>query len=288
MTQDPNDGHGHPDGPGRHADDLEVRLILEAIYERYHYDFRDYAGSSLRRRLKAAQQRFVCANLSQLQGRVLHEPEVFRSVLSDLTVQVSEMFRDPEYFLALREQVVPVLRTFPSLRIWVAGCSGGEEAYSMAILMKEEGLLDRTLIYATDISQEALAQAQAGVYRVDQVPLYTANHRASGGHGSLSEHYTAAYDHVLMDKALKERIVFSDHSLSTDSVFAEVQLVSCRNVLIYFNRALQDRALGLFTEALCRNGFLGLGARETLRFSAHAGEFVEIAAKERVYQKRST
>ena len=266
--------------------DIEVRLILEAIYERYHYDFRDYAGTSLRRRLKAAMQRFHCANLSQLQGRLLREAEVFRSVLADLTVQVSEMFRDPEYFRALREQVVPVLRTFPSLRIWVAGC-GGEEAYSMAILMKEEGLLERTLIYATDISHEALAQAQAGVYRMDQVPLFSENHRASGGRGSLSEYYTAAYDHVLMDKALKERIVFSDHSLSTDSVFAEVQLVSCRNVLIYFNRALQDRALGLFSEALCRNGFLGLGARETLRFSSHAGDFVEIAARERLYQKRA-
>ncbi|WP_416762910.1 CheR family methyltransferase [Roseateles sp. So40a] len=267
--------------------DIEVRLILEAIYERYHYDFRDYAGSSLRRRLKAAMQRFECATLSQLQGRLLREPEVFRSVLADMTVQVSEMFRDPEYFLALREHVVPVLRTYPSLRLWVAGCSGGEEAYSLAILMKEEGLLERTLIYATDISQEALALAQAGVYRMELVPGFSENHRASGGKGSLSDHYTAAYDHVLMDKSLKSHIVFSDHSLSTDSVFAEVQLVSCRNVLIYFNRALQDRAFGLFSEALCRGGFLGLGARETLRFSSHAHEFVEIAARERVYQKRN-
>ncbi|OWQ92223.1 chemotaxis protein CheR [Roseateles aquatilis] len=266
--------------------DIEVRLILEAIYERYHYDFRDYAGTSLRRRLKAAMQRFECANLSQLQGRLLREPDVFRSVLGDLTVQVSEMFRDPEYYLALREQVVPVLRTYPSLRIWVAGCSGGEEAYSLAILMKEEGLLDRTLIYATDISQEALAQAQAGVYRMDLVPGFAENHRRAGGHGALSEHFTAAYDHVLLDKSLKDRIVFSDHSLSTDSVFAEVQLVSCRNVLIYFNRGLQDRAIGLFSEALCRNGFLGLGARETIRFSAHAGDFIEVAAAERIYQKR--
>ncbi len=266
--------------------DIEVRLILEAIYERYHYDFRDYAGTSLRRRLKGAMQRFGCANLSQLQGRLLREPEVFRSVLGDLTVQVSEMFRDPEYFVALREHVVPVLRTFPSLRIWVAGCSAGEEAYSLAILMKEEGLLERTLIYATDISHEALAQAQAGVYRMDLAPGFSENHRAAGGRGSLSEHYTAAYDHVLLDKSLKDRIVFSDHSLSTDSVFAEVQFVSCRNVLIYFNRALQDRAFGLFSEALCRNGFLGLGARETLRFSAHAGDFIEVAAKERIYQKR--
>jgi chemotaxis protein methyltransferase CheR len=152
--------------------------------------------------------------------------------------------------------------------------------------MKEEGLLDRTLIYATDISQEALAQAQAGVYRVDQVPLYTENHRASGGHGSLSEHYTAAYDHVLMDKALKERIVFSDHSLSTDSVFAEVQLVSCRNVLIYFNRTLQDRAVGLFRDALVRRGFLGLGSKETLQFGAHAGDFDPLPGGQRLYRRK--
>ena len=267
--------------------EIELKLFVDAVFLKYDYDFRNYAPASLRRRLAAAMTRFGCKTLTQLQEQMLHEPKTFPLLLDFLTIQVSEMFRDPEYFRALREQVVPVLRTFPSLRIWVAGCSGGEEAYSMAILMKEEGLLERTLIYATDISHEALAQAQAGVYRMDQVPLFSENHRASGGRGSLSEYYTAAYDHVLMDKALKERIVFSDHSLSTDSVFAEVQLVSCRNVLIYFNRALQDRALGLFSEALCRNGFLGLGARETLRFSSHAGDFVEIAARERLYQKRA-
>ncbi|UXH80568.1 CheR family methyltransferase [Roseateles amylovorans] len=267
--------------------DIEVRLILEAIYLRYHYDFRDYADSSLRRRLKAAMQRFDCLSLSQLQGRLLREPEVFRSVLGDLTVQVSEMFRDPEYFLALREQVVPVLRTYPSLKIWVAGCSSGEEAYSLAILMREEGLLERTLIYATDISHEALMHAQAGVYRMELVPGFTENYRRAGGTGSLSDYYTAAYDHVLLDKSLKEHIVFSDHSLSTDSVFAEVQLVSCRNVLIYFNRGLQDRAIGLFRDALCRQGFLGLGARETIRFSAHSGDFSELAPRERIYQKKT-
>lgn len=267
--------------------DLELKVLLEALYQRYHYDFRSYAVSSLRRRIRQAMQRYECERLADLQHRLLHEPDLFAQAMQFFTVQVSEMFRDPAYFRELREQVVPVLRTFPSLRIWVAGCSAGEEAYSMAILMKEEGLLERTLIYATDISQEALAQAQAGVYRLDLAAGFSANHRAAGGKGALSEHFTAAYDHVLMDKSLKDRIVFSDHSLSTDSVFAEVQLVSCRNVLIYFNRALQDRAFGLFTEALCRNGFLGLGSRETLRFSQHAGQYVEIAAKERIYQKRS-
>lgn len=267
--------------------DIELKMLMEAIYLKYSYDFRDYTGASQKRRVLHALKEMKCETVSELQARVMHEATAFSELLQYLTIPVTSMFRDPTYYAALREQVVPVLRTYPSLRLWVAGCSSGEEAYSLAILMKEEGLLDRTLIYATDISQEALAQAQAGVYRVDLVPGFTENHRLSGGKGSLSEHYTAAYDHVLLDKSLKDRIVFSDHSLSTDSVFAEVQLVSCRNVLIYFNRALQDRAFGLFTEALCRNGFLGLGARETIRFSASAGDYIEVAARERIYQKRS-
>lgn len=267
--------------------EIELSLLLEAIFQRYRYDFRSYSMASLKRRVSRAMSEFGCETISALQEKVLHDPVVFPRLLQYLTVQVSDMFRDPQYFKTLRERIVPVLKTYPSLKIWVAGCSSGEEAYSMAILMQEEGLLDRTLIYATDISQEALAQAQAGVYRVDLIPGFTENHRRSGGKGSLSDYYTAAYDHVLLDKALKERIVFSDHSLSTDSVFAEVQLVSCRNVLIYFNRSLQDRAFGLFSEALCRNGFLGLGARETIRFSSHAHEFREVAPFERIYQKRS-
>ena len=207
-------------------------------------------------------------------------------MLEYLTVQVSEMFRDPSYFRALRETVVPVLRTYPSLKIWVAGCSTGEEVYSLAILLREEGLLERTLIYATDINANALQKAEAGVYAIERVPSFTENHARSGGRGSLSEHYTAAYGRVVFDKSLRRHIVFSDHSLATDSVFAEVHLVSCRNVLIYFDRALQDRALGLFHEALCRKGFLGLGSKESLRFSSHAQTFDELVAPERIYQKK--
>jgi chemotaxis protein methyltransferase CheR len=267
--------------------DIELHLLVEAIYLRYHYDFRGYSRASLHRRLAAAQQHFRCDTLSQLQDRVLHDRDVFPRLLDYLTVQVSEMFRDPPYFRALREQVVPVLRTYPSLKVWVAGCSKGEEVYSLAILLHEEGLLERTLLYATDINAEALHQAEAGVYAIDRIPAFTENHRLSGGTTSLSQYYTAAYGNVVMDKALRRHIVFSDHSLATDSVFAEVQLVSCRNVLIYFDQALQDRALGLFHDALCRHGFLGLGAKESLRFSAQAEAFKEVSAEERLYRRRA-
>lgn len=266
--------------------DIELRLLLDAIYLKYHYDFRGYAGASLRRRLRTALGRFGCTTLSQLQDKALNDPATFPALLDFLTVQVSEMFRDPAYFRALREQVVPLLRTYPSLRIWVAGCSAGEEVYSLAILLREEGLLERSLIYATDINGQALQKAEAGVYELDRIAGFTENHRRSGGRSSLSDYYTAAYGRAVFDKSLRKNMVFSDHSLATDSVFVEVQLVSCRNVLIYFNRELQDRSIGLFREALCRRGFLGIGAKESLRFSRHADAFDELAPGERLYQKR--
>ncbi len=266
--------------------DIELRLLVDAIFLRYHYDFRGYASASLKRRLTAAMARFDCTTLSQLQDRVLHDPPVFPALLDYLTVQVSEMFRDPGYFRALRENVVPLLRTYPSLKIWVAGCSTGEEAYSMAILLREEGLFDRAQIYATDINPHALEQAQSGVYPIGRIAGFTENHRRSGGKRSLSDYYTAAYDRAVFDKSLRSRIVFSDHSLATDSVFAEMQFISCRNVLIYFTRDLQDRAVGLFRDALCRKGFLGIGSKESLRFSTHAPAFDVLSAAERIYQKR--
>lgn len=266
--------------------DLELRLLIEAIYVKYHFDFRGYAMASLRRRMAAAMQRFGCQSLSQLQDRVLHDAAFFASLLEYLTVQVSEMFRDPAYFRSLRENVVPLLRTYPSLKVWVAGCSAGEEVYSLAILLREEGLLERSLIYATDINAQALQRAEAGVYDLDRIAAFTANHQQSGARSSLSDYYTAAYGRAIFDRALRERVVFSDHSLATDSVFAEVHLVSCRNVLIYFDKALQDRALGLFHEALCRKGFLGLGAKESLRFSSYAKAFDEVVREDRIFQKR--
>ena len=266
--------------------DIELGLLLDAIYHKYHYDFREYAKASMKRRLRSAMNRFGYDTLSQLQDRVLHDPAMFPPLLDYLTVHVSDMFRDPLYFRALREQVVPILRTFPSLKLWVAGCSNGEEVYSLAILLQEEGLLSRTIIYATDINPHALQKAEAGLYDVKLVAGFTENHRLSGGRSSLSDYYTAAYGAALFNKSLKKHIVFSDHSLATDSVFAEVQLISCRNVLIYFDRVLQDRAVGLFRDALCYNGFLGIGSKETLRFSKHADAFVPVSPEQRIYQKK--
>jgi len=267
--------------------DIEFRLLIDAIYHMYHYDFRGYAPASLRRRLRAAMSRFDCSTLSQLQDKVVHDAAIFSALLDFLTVQVSDMFRDPAYFLALRQHVVPLLRTYPFLKVWVAGCSTGEEAYSLAILLQEEGLLSKTIIYATDINSGTLQKAAAGVYDVERIAGFTANHRKSGARASLSDYYSAAYNRAVFNKSLKDHIVFSDHSLATDSVFAEVQLVSCRNVLIYFNRALQDRAIGLFREALCRQGFLGIGSKESLRFSSHAGAFLDFVPGERIFQKRA-
>ena len=267
--------------------DIEQRLLIDAIYYKYHFDFRGYAQASLKRRLQPALIHFGCKTISQLQDRVLHERETFPALLEYLTVQVSEMFRDPSYFRSLREQVVPLLRTYPSLKIWVAGCSAGEEVYSLAILLREEGLLERTLIYATDINPTALKKAEAGVYDIALMPASTENHAQSGARSSLSDHYSAAYGRVVFDKSLRKHMVFSDHSLATDSVFSEVQLVSCRNVLIYFDRELQDRALGLFKDALCRKGFLGLGAKESLLFSSHAASFDDFVLKDRIYQKKA-
>lgn len=265
--------------------EIELKLFVDAVLLRYDYDFRNYAPASLKRRLQSAMTRFGCKTLSQLQERMLYEPQTFPALLDFMTVQVSEMFRDPSYFLAIRQHVVPILRTYPSLKLWIAGCSGGEEAYSFAILLREEGLLERTLLYATDINGLALERARAGVYDLDRLATFSENHAKAGGKASLSEYYTAAYGGALFDSSLRERIVFSDHSLATDAVFAEVQLVSCRNVLIYFDRVLQDRALGLFHESLSHKGFLGIGAKESLRFSAHAQGFEELLRQDRIYRK---
>jgi chemotaxis protein methyltransferase CheR len=267
-------------------EDIEIRLLLEALHQRYHYDFRHYAQASIRRRLRQARQQLGFANFSAMQEMLLHDEAMLPRLLGYLTVQVSEMFRDPAYFRAIREKVVPRLRTYPSLKVWIAGCSGGEELYSYAILFREEGLEDRTLFYATDISQDALEKAARGIYALDRVATFTENHRASGGKSSLSDYYTTAYGSAAFDKSLRDRVVFSDHSLVTDAVFAEMHLISCRNVLIYFDRELQDRAIGLFRGSLVRGGFLGLGSKENIRFSEHADAFADFVRTEKIYQRR--
>jgi chemotaxis protein methyltransferase CheR len=268
------------------TEDIEIRLLLEALYLRYHYDFRNYAPASLKRRLNQAREQLGFSTFSALQENLLHDPSMLERLLGYMTVQVSEMFRDPDYFRAIREKVIPHLRTYPSLKVWIAGCSEGEELYSLVILFREEGLEQRTIFYATDINQAALTRAESGVYGVDRMQLFTENHRKAGGKSSLSEYYNAAYGRASFDKSLRRHVVFSDHSLVTDAVFGEMHLISCRNVMIYFDRVLQDRAIRLFKESLAPRGFLGLGAKESLRFSEHAASFKEFVREEKIYQRR--
>lgn len=266
--------------------DIELELLVQAVYLRYQYDFRRYSRASLKRRLTQALGRFGCASLSQLQDRLLREPKLFPRVLDYLTVPTTELFRDPPYFLALREKVVPYLKTYPSLKVWIAGCSTGEEVYSMAILLREEGLLEKTILYATDINPASLEAAKRGIYRTEAMRAASDNYRQAGGQASLSDYYSAAYDAARFDPVLTRNVVFSDHSLATDSVFAEMHLVSCRNVLIYFDKELQNRAFGLFSDSLVREGFLGLGSKETLHFSSHKDDFDVVARDERIFRKR--
>ena len=269
-----------------HAVDIELRLLMEAVYAKYSHDFRDYSGASLKRRVLHALQQLDCDTISQLQSKVLHDPTVFQQLLQILTIPFTEMFRDPAYWLALRTQVVPLLRTYPSLKVWVAGCSTGEEVFSLAILLQEEGLLERTMIYATDINPTVIDKARQGIFAIASVRQHTANYQASGGKRAFSDYYSAAYNSARFDPDLVRNVTFADHSLATDMVFSETHFISCRNVLIYFNRALQNRALGLFSESLCHRGFLGLGSKESLDFSAYADKFDPVAKRERLFRKR--
>ena len=267
--------------------EIEVDLFLEALNRRYHYDFRAYSRASLLRRIDVACEKLDCRTISELQGRLLHKAETLHEVIDALTVQVSELFRDPLYYLRLRQEVLPHLRTFPSLKVWVPGCANGEELYSLAILFAEEGLLDRTIFYATEINRRALSKAAAGIYDLSRMAGFSANYLAAGGKGSLSDYYTAAYNGAAFHRQLRQKTLFSEHDLATDQVFSEVHLVSCRNVMIYFDETLQNRAVGLFAESLVRGGFLGLGAHETLRFSGHQTSFTPFDEEARIWRRTS-
>lgn len=271
--------------PDKNNTDIELPLLIQAIYQKYSYDFRDYSIASLKRRVLHAVGQLGCESISELQSRILHNNDTFMALLQFMTIPTTEMFRDPSYFRALREQVVPFLKTYPSLKIWIAGCSTGEELYSMAILLKEENLLEHSLIYATDINPHSLESARKGIFRLDRMSEYTINYQQAGGKAAFSDYYTAAYDGVLFDRSLCENVTFADHSLATDSVFSETHLVCCRNVMIYFNHALQNRALGLFHESLCHRGFLGLGSKETVDFSDYSLRFEPLVKAQKIYRK---
>ncbi|MFP5385817.1 MAG: CheR family methyltransferase [Bacteriovoracia bacterium] len=264
---------------------LEIELLIQAIFSKFHYDFRHYSRSSLRRRLEQAMLKFNLKNISEIQVKILHEQDFFPKLLAYLTVNTTEMFRDPGYFKSIKERVFPFLKTFPSIKIWIAGCSTGEEVVSFAILLKESGF-EKFLIYATDINPMNLEVAQKGIYPIDSISKASKNYQLAGGSGSLSDYFDTAYSSVRFNEDLLKNVVFSDHSLSTDSVFSETHLISCRNVLIYFDRPLQDRALKLFRESLIRGTFLGLGNKESIQFSEVKDSFEIVDKENRIYRKK--
>jgi chemotaxis protein methyltransferase CheR len=269
-----------------HIINIEIELILQAVYNMYGYDFRNYSKAHVKRRLL---NRLVTSNLksiSEMQHKVLREPEFFEIMLRDLSINVTEMFRDPSFYKALRKEVIPVLKTYPFIKIWHAGCSTGEEVYSFAVLLKEEGLYDRAQIYATDFNHDVLDIAKKGIYPIDRIKEFTANYQAAGGTQSFSDYYMANYNSVIFDQSLKKNLVFAEHNLVTDSVFAEVNLVICRNVLIYFNKDLQNRVITLFYDSLNNGGYLALGSKETIQFTSKADKFETINATEKVYKKK--
>jgi chemotaxis protein methyltransferase CheR len=272
-----------PDGPEVEA--LEVQLLLEAVFRRYGLDFRDYALASMRRRVWNLVQAEGLQSVSELQGRLLWEPACMERFLLGVTVNVTAMFRDPSFYRAFRARVVPLLRDYPFLRVWHVGCSTGEEVYSMAILLQEEGLYSRCRIYATDMNAEVLARAKAGIVPLALVQDYTRNYIKAGGTGSFSEYYTAKYDSVIFQRALRENIVFAQHNLVTDGSFNEFHVILCRNVLIYFNQTLTNRVHNLLYESLALTGFLALGNRESIRFSPHEDCYEELDGHERIFRR---
>lgn len=263
----------------------EIELLLEGIRRRYGYDFSNYSHASLMRRLEYMRDQANVARYTELLDRVFHDEAFFDKLLKHMSITVTEMFRDPLFYQAVREQVVPLLKTFPFVKIWHAGCATGEEIYSMAILLHEENFLDRVRIYATDFNKHALDAAQNGVYALSAMKQNAANYKAAGGKGDLGDYFSAAYDLAKMNDFLKEKITFSYHNLVTDGVFGEMNMVCCRNVLIYFDKTLQDRALGLFADSLRHGGFLCLGSKESLSFSSVAKSFETIDAKQRIFKK---
>lgn len=267
--------------------DIEIRLMLDALYERYGYDFRNYAMASLKRRIIHCLSDCQFKYVSEIIPHLLYEGTFLKRLIQALTVSVTEMFRDPPVYQALRRDVIPLLRTYPFFNVWHAGCATGEEAYSFAIILQEEDLLDRARIYATDLDDKAIQKAKNGIYATEKLKVYTKNYQESGGTQAFSDYYYAGPNGVQMDPSLKKNMVFSTNNLATDAVFAEMNLIFCRNVLIYFAPALQNRVLNLFRESLARNGVLCLGSQESLQFSGVAEQFSVLIPNEKIYQKKT-
>jgi chemotaxis protein methyltransferase CheR len=269
----------------RELEDLEMRLLLEAIYERYGFDFRGYARGSLRRRLWSRALEEGATTLSALQDRVLHDPVAMERLLSDLSVTVTAMFRDPMFYRTFRSRVVPLLRTYPFIRIWNAGCSTGEETYSMAILLREEGLSERSRIYATDMNHDVLEKARSATLPLARMRVYTQNYIGSGGKRGFSEYYTTEGQNVYLDRTLLDNVVIAQHNLVSDQSFNEFHVILCRNVMIYFGKELQRRVHDLLHESLVKFGVLALGRRESVRFTRHEQSYEVLDGQERIYRR---
>ncbi len=265
---------------------IEIQLLLEAIFLRYGYDFRNYSKAHIKRRVLHRLGISMLSSVSQLQDRILRDREFFIEFLDDLSINVTEMFRDPEFYKALREKVIPKLRTYAYFKIWHAGCSTGEEVYSISILLKEEGLLDRCQVYATDFNRKVLEIAKEGVYQKKEIEQYEINYLRSGGTNQLSDYYKSRYGSLIFNKELSNKIVFADHNLVTDTVFADVNLILCRNVLIYFEKSLQEKVLGLFYESLVPSGILCLGTKESIKFSNYDHLFEIVDEKQKIFKKK--
>jgi chemotaxis protein methyltransferase CheR len=264
---------------------IEIELLLEGIYQHYGFDFRSYAYASIRRRLWKRIEAEGLSTISGLQDQVLHNPPMMEKLLLDLSINVTSMFRDPGFYRVFREQVIPTLRTYPFIRVWHAGCATGEEVYSMAILLEEEGLYERSRIYATDINEVVLQKAKSGIFPLERMQEYTENYIAAGGKRAFSDYYTAKYGGALFSPGLTKNVVFSQHNLVTDRSFSEFNVILCRNVLIYFDKTLQSRVLTLFYDSLAMFGILALGSKESLRFSPYEECYEQINGPEKIYRK---
>lgn len=265
--------------------DIEIESFLRSIYSKYGYDFKDYSRAFLKRRLNRCCSLFKVQNVSNLQAIALRDNEIFHNIVSEFSINVTEMFRFPSFFKRIREEIIPILKTYPSVKIWHPGCASGEEVYSLAILLKEEEILNKTIIYATDIDKEILKTAKYGIYHIEKIKEYTRNYQLSGGKNSFTDYYKARKSSVIINEDLKERIFFEEHNLVTDRAFGEMNMIMCRNVLIYFNKNLQNKVIELFLNSLARNGILGLGSKESLINSKYEEYFEKLFSDQKIYRR---
>jgi chemotaxis protein methyltransferase CheR len=267
------------------VEDIEISLLLDGLYRVHGFDFRDYSRASIKRRILELLRAENLETISAYQARILHDHACLERFLLGVSVHATSMFRDPSFYLTFRKRVVPLLRTYPTVQIWIAGCSTGEEVYSLAILLEEERLYGKCRIYATDISQSVLRRARDGIFPLAAMRDYTNNYHRAGGVHEFSDYYTAQYDSVIFSSALRKNVVFSEHNLATDGSFNEFQVILCRNVMIYFNKDLQARVHNLLYDSLSMFGVFGLGNKESLKFTPRAAFYEHLNDNDKLYRK---